>query len=151
MRIHHLLPFRQRDNEKELVVVSLLILWIKSLWTLHPDAQLSFDKVPVHHLFPYAEDVLISYPTYFFYFCDKTSWLMVTAIWYRVFENYRPVFTILFVIQSFQFIEYAINYNKAWFTVEAFGHDLEVDFTLLKLTIPFFVFIHYTTWKKPLQ
>jgi hypothetical protein len=135
-------------DQKKLIWLLLSTLFIKALWTLHPDALLPPNEIPVYKMFKYS-DILISKPTYFYFICAHTIMLIYIFVWGELLPRYRKLFVIWFVIQALQFVEYFFNYNEAqlWYFIGRY--KLDVDLTLAKMTVLPATFLLYDyIWRR---
>jgi hypothetical protein len=134
-------------DQRKLIWFILSTLWIKALWTLHPDALLPGVDIPVYKMFKYSE-TLISKPTYIFFICSHTITLIYIYVWGQVFVNYKNLFLIWFVIQIVQFGEFFLNYNEAqiWYFIGPY--KLDIDLTLLKIVgLPITFLLYKLIWR----
>lgn len=133
-------------SEKNLIWLILSTLIIQALWTLHPDALLASNDIPVYKMFPFSE-TLISKPTYIYFICRHAVYLIYIRVWWSVFQNYKHLFGAWFWIQAVQFGEFFLNYNEAqlWFFIGSY--KLDVDFTLLKMAgLPIMFLVYDYIW-----
>lgn len=135
-------------SEKRLVLLVVSTLWVTVLWTLHPDALLDYKDIKSYRLFLYS-DVEITWPTYIFFLCRHCVQLITIHVWWSIFEKYKPLFTVWFVIQAIQFVEYFMNYNTTvFFPVYFWGHRLDVDFTFMKIILVTGMYVSRGLWMR---
>lgn len=135
------------EDQRKLIWFILSTLWIKALWTLHPDALLPAEQIPVYKMFPYS-DTPISKPTYIFFICSHTITLIYIYVWGQMFGRYKNLFLIWFVIQTVQFGEYFLNYNEAQLWYYIGPYKLDIDFTLLKIVgLPITFLLYKVIWR----
>lgn len=135
------------EDQRKLIWFILSTLWIKALWTLHPDALLPADQIPVYKMFSYS-DTPISKPTYIFFICSHTITLIYIYVWGQVFVNYKNLFLIWFVIQVVQFGEFFLNYNEAQIWYYIGPYKLDIDLTLLKIVgLPVTFLLYKVIWR----
>lgn len=135
------------EDQRKLIWFILSTLWIKALWTLHPDALLPAAEIPVYKMFPYS-DTQISKPTYIFFICSNTITLIYIYVWGQVFVKYKNLFLVWFVIQMVQFGEFFLNYNEAQIWYYIGPYKLDIDLTLLKIVgLPITFLLYKLIWR----
>lgn len=122
-------------------------LFIKALWTLHPDVLLGIQNIQTHQMFPFAKHVWITKPTYISMICDKSISLIIVWTWLALMPEYKKPLSALFIIHSLQFVEFFFTYNETLIWMNIGRHKLDIDLSLLKLIVPVGILIFQEPWK----
>ena len=137
-------------QERKLIWLILSTLIIRYLWTLHPDNYIYEDPnlIPVYKMFPFS-DQKISWPSYLYFPCLNIVQLIYIRVWMKVFDRYRNIFHVWFVIQAMQFGEYFLNYNEAQMSIHFGRYPLAIDLTLAKMVIlPILFLLYDVIWRR---
>lgn len=123
----------ERPNVEAIVLMLVLTPLIQALWTLHPDAWLPANQIPVYKMFKFAKDIEISMPTYFFFILRHSVTLIYIYSWGELLPKYKKIFSFWFIIQSVQFVEYFFDYNESQIFMNIGQYRLPIDLTLVKM------------------
>jgi hypothetical protein len=135
-------------DQRKLIWFVLVTLWIKALWTLHPDALLPNADIPTYKMFPFS-DILITKPSYFYFICLHAITMIYVFVWGEVFKSYRNLFKIWFIIQAVQFVEYFFNYNEAQLWTFIGPYKLDIDLVFLKMVgLPVVFLLYNVIWNR---
>jgi hypothetical protein len=93
-------------------------LFIEKLWKFTPYSE------ELHHLFLYS-DTLISYPTYYWFFCLYLVKLIYIRVWCVFLPQYWMVFNTWFIFQILEVVEFYFAYNEPQIFIYGFGLTVE--------------------------